>query len=130
MTGRPAGGFLDATYVQFELERTYRQTGTGAFLPPSPPVSGALPVSRGIRPVIGPPMASSAGPPFVALPPVTVLSTPVQARLFRGVTPCTCADAAGRAANINNRTNTSKSIDRRIGFSHFPSSTVLHFLVR
>jgi PPOX class probable F420-dependent enzyme len=34
---------------------------TGAVDPPSPTVSGALPTSRGIRPVIGPPLAEEAG---------------------------------------------------------------------
>ena len=72
--GPEGGGGLCRCYSHL-TDRCYRQTGTGAVLPPSPPVSGAFPVSRGIRPVIGPPLASSAGPPFVALPPVTLLST-------------------------------------------------------
>jgi hypothetical protein len=34
---------------------------TGAANPPSPIVSGAVPTSRGIRPVMGPPLVEEAG---------------------------------------------------------------------
>ena len=81
---------------------TYGQLPSVAPDPPPPPPMFPLPTSLGIRPVIGPPLASSAGVPFVPLPPALGFACP---QSFIGVTPCTWAEAAGATINTRSAAN-------------------------
>jgi hypothetical protein len=59
---------------------------TAASLPPSPTVSGEFPVSRGIKPEIGPPLAAAAGVSSVAFAPVLSVCCTAGVQ-FNGVIP-------------------------------------------
>src|SRR6266536_217409 len=76
--------------------RGYGAGQAGVSNPPSPTVSGALPTSLGISPVIGPPLAAAAGVVSVRSAPSVVVPTQ-----RNGVMPCTwaTAGAAGSTAS-------------------------------
>lgn len=99
------------------LSGRYGQCPVAAPKPPSPIVSGALPTSRGMRPVMGPPFAAAAGVLSVWLAPALALST---VQPSGGVMPWTCPNAGATESAAAVMTSANKSRNRRVEPRLFP----------